>query len=93
MTKRRELLPKLKWAKEESKIAYFSYDKLIIKGRPTSANYSSNLYERITKLVTLPLPTTSVHVEFVPDLWTGMIRLYIKISALTGFTTNVMDYP
>ena len=40
MAKRRELLPKLKRAKEEGKVAYFSYDKLIIKDRPTSANYS-----------------------------------------------------
>ena len=40
MAKRRELLPKLKLAKEEGKIAYFSYIKLIIKDRPTSANYS-----------------------------------------------------
>ena len=40
MVKRRELLPKLKYAKEEGKIAYFSYDKLIIKDRPTSAIYS-----------------------------------------------------
>ena len=31
MAKRRELLPKLKRSKEEGKIAYFSYDKLIIK--------------------------------------------------------------
>ena len=40
MAKRKELLPKLKRAKEEGKIAYFSYDKLIIKDRPTSTNYS-----------------------------------------------------
>ena len=40
MAKRKALLPKLKRAKEEGKIAYFSYDKLIIKDRPTSANYS-----------------------------------------------------
>ena len=39
MAKRREPLPKLKRPKED-KIAYFSYDKLIIKDRPTSANYS-----------------------------------------------------
>ena len=40
MAKRREFLPKLKRANEDGKIAYFSYDKLIIKDRPTSANYS-----------------------------------------------------
>ena len=34
MAKRRELLPKLKRAKEEGKIAYFSYNKLVIKDRP-----------------------------------------------------------
>ena len=41
MAKRRELLPKLKRAKEEGKIAYFSYDKLVIKERPPSPSYSS----------------------------------------------------
>ena len=40
MAKRRELLPKLKRAKEEGKIAYFSYDKLVIKDRPSGASYS-----------------------------------------------------
>ena len=40
MAKRRELLPKLNREKEEGKIAYFSYDKLVIKERPTSASYS-----------------------------------------------------
>ena len=40
MATRRELLPKLKRAKEEGKIAYFSYDKLVIKDRPSGASYS-----------------------------------------------------
>ena len=40
MAKRTELLPKLKQAKEEAKIAYFSCDKLVIKDRPSGASYS-----------------------------------------------------
>ena len=34
IAKRRELLPDLKRAKEEGKIVYFSYDKLVMKERP-----------------------------------------------------------
>ena len=41
MAKRRELLPKLKRAKEEGKIAYFSYDKLVIKDRPSAGRDES----------------------------------------------------
>ena len=40
MAKQRKLFPKLKQAKEEDKIAYFSYNKLIIKDKPPSASYS-----------------------------------------------------
>lgn len=40
MAERRQLLPKLKQAKNEGKIAYFSYDKLVIKDRPSGASSS-----------------------------------------------------